>query len=163
MTRRLGAGFPRLSLVGLLPALFAGVDGKAARNGASEVLTAALDAPKPERSAPAVGAALAVAAMQAWPAANMVLMPYGPNLHSLGLWYRQLWAESLGKDGHGSTPILAPGPVDQHSQLQLFLDGPGGNLFTILEAPDPTPRRVDAGVGRGDRGGLLWAGAAWGS
>ena len=36
--------------------------------------------------------------------------------------------------------------MDQHSQLQLFLDGPGGNLFTILEAPDPTLRRVDAAL-----------------
>ena len=151
----LGGRFSGLSLVGLLPALFAGVDGEAARDGASEVIAAALDVPEPERSAPAVGAALAVAAMQAWPAANMVLMPYGPNLHSLGLWYRQLWAESLGKDGHGSTPILAPGPVDQHSQLQLFLDGPGGNLFTILEAPDPTPRRVDAGLAEAIGAGYL--------
>ena len=142
----LGGRYSALSLVGLLPAMFAGVDGEAARAGAQTVLDDALAAPAPERSAPAVGAALAVAAMQAWPAASMVLMPYGPNLHSLGLWYRQLWAESLGKDGCGSTPILAPGPVDQHSQLQLFLDGPGGNLFTILEAPDPTPRRVDAAL-----------------
>ena len=153
----LGGRYSALSLVGLLPAMFAGVDGEAARAGALAVLDEALKPPAPERSAPAVGAALAVAAMQAWPAANMVLMPYGPNLHSLGLWYRQLWAESLGKDGCGSTPILAPGPVDQHSQLQLFLDGPGGNLFTILEAPDPTPHRVDAAlaveVGAGYLGG----------
>ena len=153
----LGGRYSALSLVGLLPALFAGADGEAARAGARVVLSEALEAPSPEQSAPAVGAALAVAAMQAWPAASMVLMPYGPDLHSLGLWYRQLWAESLGKDGRGSTPILAPGPVDQHSQLQLFLDGPGGNLFTILEAPDPTPRRVDAAmaeeIGAGYLGG----------
>ncbi|MDE0381042.1 MAG: glucose-6-phosphate isomerase [Rhodospirillales bacterium] len=154
---KLGGRYSALSLVGLLPAMFAGVDGAAARSGAQAVLADALEAPVPEYSTPAVGAALAVAAMQAWPAATMVLMPYGPNLHSLGLWYRQLWAESLGKDGLGSTPILAPGPVDQHSQLQLFLDGPGGNLFTILEAPDPTPRRVDAAlaeeIGAGYLGG----------
>ena len=153
----LGGRYSVLSLVGLLPALFAGVDGEAARAGAQSLLSEALEAPAPERSAPAVGAALAVAAMQTWPAASMVLMPYGPDIHSLGLWYRQLWAESLGKDGHGSTPILAPGPVDQHSQLQLFLDGSGGNLFTILEAPDPTPRRVDAAlaeeIGAGYLGG----------
>ena len=153
----LGGRYSALSLVGLLPALFAGADGAAARAGARAVLSEALQAPSPARSAPALGAALAVAAMQAWPAASMVLMPYGPNLRSLGLWYRQLWAESLGKGGRGSTPILAPGPVDQHSQLQLFLDGPGGNLFTILEAPDPTPRRVNAAlaeeVGAGYLGG----------
>ena len=151
----LGGRYSALSPVGLLPALFAGADGAAARAGARTALSDALQAPSPARSAPAVGAALAVAAMQAWPAAGMVLMPYGPNLHSLGLWYRQLWAESLGKGGHGSTPILAPGPVDQHSQLQLFLDGPGGNLFTILDAPDPTPRRVDAALAEDIGAGYL--------
>ena len=151
----LGGRYSALSLVGLLPALFAGADGAAARAGAQAVLSEALEAPSPERSPPAVGAALAVAARQAWPAASMVLMPYGPDLHAFGLWYRQLWAESLGKDGRGSTPILAPGPVDQHSQLQLFLDGPGGNLFTILEAPDPTPRRVDAALAKEIGAGYL--------
>ena len=153
----LGGRFSALSLVGLLPAMFAGVDGTIARDGAQAVLSAALEAPTPEGSAPAMGAALAVAAMQAWPAASVVLMPYGPNLYHFGLWYRQLWAESLGKDGQGSTPILAPGPVDQHSQLQLFLDGPGGNLITILEAPETAPHRVDAAladaIGAGYLGG----------
>ena len=154
----LGGRFSALSAVGLLPAMVAGVDGAAARAGAQGVLAAALEAPaEPARAAPAVGAALAVAAMDAWPAASMVLMPYGPGLRPFGLWYRQLWAESLGKDGRGSTPIVAPGPVDQHSQLQLFLDGPGGMLFTILDAPDPTPRRVDGAlaeaIGAGHLGG----------
>ena len=151
----LGGRFSALSLVGLLPAMFAGIDGRAARDGAQAVLAAALEAPTPDESAPAVGAALAVAAMHAWPTASMVLMPYGPSLYPLGLWYRQLWAESLGKDGHGSAPILAPGPVDQHSQLQLFLDGPGGNLFTILEAPDSTPRRVDTALAEAIGAGYL--------
>jgi glucose-6-phosphate isomerase len=44
----------------------------------------------------------------------------------------QLWAESLGKDGHGTTPIGVLGPVDQHSQLQLFIAGPRDKLFTIV-------------------------------
>src|SRR5262249_40085024 len=44
--------------------------------------------------------------------------------------WRQLWAESLGKDGKGATPVAALGPADQHSQLQLFLDGPGNAFFT---------------------------------
>ena len=151
----LGGRFSALSLVGLLPAMFAGADGGTARDGAQAVLDAALEAPAPEDSAPAMAAALAVTAVQSWPAANVVLMPYG--LIPLGFWYRQLWAESLGKDGAGSTPVLAPGPVDQHSQLQLFLDGPGGNLFTILEAPDPTPLPVDRAlaeeIGAGYLGG----------
>ena len=151
----LGGRYSALSAVGLLPALFAGSDGAAAREGAHAVLSAALEAHEPESSAPAVGAALAVAAMRAWPHAATVLMPYGPGLHPFGLWYRQLWAESLGKQGQGSVPILAPGPVDQHSQLQLFLDGPGGMLFTLLEAPDPLPRRVDAALAESVGAGYL--------
>ena len=47
-------------------------------------------------------------------------------------WYVQLWAESLGKDGKGTTPIGALGPVDQHSQLQLFIAGPRDKLFTVV-------------------------------
>jgi glucose-6-phosphate isomerase len=44
----------------------------------------------------------------------------------------QLWAESLGKDGKGTTPLGALGPVDQHSQLQLFIAGPRDKLFTVV-------------------------------
>jgi glucose-6-phosphate isomerase len=44
----------------------------------------------------------------------------------------QLWAESLGKDGRGTTPVAALGPVDQHSQLQLFIAGPRDKLITIV-------------------------------
>ncbi|MET0430208.1 MAG: glucose-6-phosphate isomerase, partial [Microvirga sp.] len=47
-------------------------------------------------------------------------------------WWVQLWAESVGKDGKGSQPVAAIGPVDQHSQLQLYLAGPNDKLFTVL-------------------------------
>src|SRR5690606_5534468 len=47
-------------------------------------------------------------------------------------WWVQLWAESLGKGGKGSAPVAALGPVDQHSQLQLWLDGPRDKLFTVV-------------------------------
>lgn len=151
----LGGRYSALSPVGLLPACFVSVDPAAAREGARAVLAEALEAPEPALSPPAVGAALAVAAMRVWPRGSAVLMPYGPDLHHFGLWYRQLWAESLGKQGLGSIPILAPGPVDQHSQLQLFLDGPGGVLFTVLEAPDPVPRRVDAALAESIGAGYL--------
>jgi glucose-6-phosphate isomerase len=60
-------------------------------------------------------------------------MPYVSRLDAFGLWYRQLWAESLGKDGTGTTPINALGPVDQHSQLQLYLAGPRDKLFTLIQ------------------------------
>jgi glucose-6-phosphate isomerase len=68
-------------------------------------------------------------------------MPYADRLGEFGFWFRQLWAESLGKDGHGTTPIRALGTVDQHSQLQLYLAGPRDKLFTVLTV-------ASAGIGR---------------
>jgi glucose-6-phosphate isomerase len=70
-----------------------------------------------------------------------VLMPYVDRLAAFGLWFRQLWAESLGKDGSGTTPIRALGTVDQHSQLQLYLGGPRDKLYTLITVSS-------AGVGR---------------
>ncbi|MEH6494431.1 MAG: hypothetical protein V7740_01700, partial [Pseudomonas marincola] len=61
-----------------------------------------------------------------------VLMPYAKQLEPFTHWYRQLWAESIGKDGRGSTPLNALGPIDQHSQLQLWLDGPNDKFFTLI-------------------------------
>ena len=61
-----------------------------------------------------------------------VMMPYADRLRLFSAWYAQLWAESLGKDGLGSQPVAAAGPVDQHSQMQLFLDGPAGRLVNFI-------------------------------
>ena len=60
------------------------------------------------------------------------MMAYADRLERFTRWYVQLWAESLGKDGKGTTPIAALGPVDQHSQLQLFIAGPRDKLFTVV-------------------------------
>ncbi len=62
-----------------------------------------------------------------------VLFSYGECLAPLNLWFRQLLAESLGKDGKGLTALHAFGPADQHSQLQLFLDGPKDKVVTMLD------------------------------
>jgi glucose-6-phosphate isomerase len=59
-------------------------------------------------------------------------MAYADRLERMTRWYVQLWAESLGKDGKGTTPIGALGPVDQHSQLQLYIAGPRDKLFTVV-------------------------------
>ena len=69
-----------------------------------------------------------------------VMMPYSYALKDLSDWYRQLWAESLGKkedltgnDVHiGPTPVKALGTTDQHSQVQLYREGPNDKLFTFL-------------------------------
>ncbi len=72
---------------------------------------------------------------------NSVIMPYSYALKDLSDWYRQIWAESLGKtkaldgsDVHvGPTPIKALGTTDQHSQVQLYREGPNDKLFTFLQ------------------------------
>jgi glucose-6-phosphate isomerase len=130
---RIGGRYSVLSLVGMLPALLGGLDAEAVRDGAAAVLKPALGKDGAD-SPPARGAALSMA-LAAQGVRQAVLMPYVDRLDLLALWYRQIWAESLGKAGHGTTPIRALGPVDQHSQLQLYLEGPADKLFTILEAP----------------------------
>ena len=59
-------------------------------------------------------------------------MPYSTKLADLSSWYVQLWAESLGKKGLGQTPIPATGATDQHSQLQLFMEGPKDKFMTFI-------------------------------
>lgn len=61
-----------------------------------------------------------------------VLMPYSTKLSNFSNWYVQLWAESLGKDGLGQTPVPCVGAIDQHSQLQLFMDGPKDKFVTLI-------------------------------
>ena len=61
-----------------------------------------------------------------------ILSTWGKRLEACGLWYDQLLAESLGKHGEGTTPLACLGPVDQHSQLQLFMDGPREHLITVV-------------------------------
>jgi glucose-6-phosphate isomerase len=60
------------------------------------------------------------------------MMPYSDRLRLFSAWFAQLWAESLGKQGKGTQPVAAAGPVDQHSQMQLFLDGPADKLLTLI-------------------------------
>ena len=123
----IGGRFSVLSNVGLMPAIWAGLDPMDVRCGAARVLDNFADAD----FAPLHGAALNLAHMRA--GRNIaVLMPYADRLDRLAFWYRQLWAESLGKQGKGSVPTNALGPVDQHSQMQLYLDGPDDKLYTLI-------------------------------
>ncbi len=73
-----------------------------------------------------------------------VMMPYSYALKDFADWYRQLWAESLGKNVDlagkevhvGPTPVKALGATDQHSQIQLYREGPNDKLFTFLQVKD---------------------------
>ncbi|MFN3230535.1 MAG: glucose-6-phosphate isomerase [Alphaproteobacteria bacterium] len=127
----LGGRFSVLSCVGLLPAAILGLDIGAVRAGAKAVLDETIATPD---SAPAQGAAMIAALAADRGVTDLVVMPYASKLERLGMWYRQLLGESLGKGGRGLTPVAALGPVDQHSMLQLFMDGPPNKMITIITA-----------------------------
>jgi len=134
-----GGRFSVLSPVGLVPAACAGIDIRQLLDGAAAMdkrLKAAdiMDNPAylyslyqylldRERGKPI-----------------SVMMPYATGLYGLADWYRQLWAESLGKKHNlegavvnvGPTPVKALGVTDQHSQVQLYVEGPFDKVFTIL-------------------------------
>jgi glucose-6-phosphate isomerase len=129
---RVGGRYSALTNVGLLPAAMLGLDIAAVRDGAATALAPIL-AGKPATQVPAaVGAALSIALCGSKWKAISVLMAYCDRLQRFTHWYVQLWAESLGKNGKGTTPLAALGPVDQHSQLQLFISGPRDKLFTVI-------------------------------
>jgi glucose-6-phosphate isomerase len=127
-----GGRYSVLTMVGALPGLAMGLNFKQLRAGAQAALDQVLNAGAPADAPAACGAALHYALSQQGKLATTILWPYADDLAVFGGWWRQLWAESLGKDGQGSTPVSVLGPVDQHSQLQLFRDGPGNALFTLM-------------------------------
>ena len=127
-----GGRFSVLTNVGLLPAAMLGLDVVAIREGAGLALAPVLAKKKAADVPAALGAALSVALAETKGKGISVVMAYADRLERFTRWYVQLWAESLGKDGRGTTPIAALGPVDQHSQLQLFIAGPRDKLFTVI-------------------------------
>jgi glucose-6-phosphate isomerase len=121
-----------LTNVGLIAAAVAGLAPVAVRAGAAEALAPVLAGAAPGDVPSAVGAAVSIGLAEELGASQTVLMAYADRLERLTAWWVQLWAESLGKDGKGTTPVRALGPVDQHSQLQLFLAGPRDKMFTVV-------------------------------
>ena len=125
----IGGRFAALTVVGELPARIAGLDITALHQGAKQVYD---DTMQEKADAAPLRLAIATAALREHGVSQSVLMPYIDRLELLGEWYCQLWAESLGKQKMGTTPIRALGTVDQHSQLQLYLDGPRDKLFSLI-------------------------------
>ena len=127
-----GGRYSALTNVGLLPAAALGLDIGAIRQGAGRALAPVLAKKAPAEVPAALGAALNVALAETRQKSISVLMAYADRLERFTHWYVQLWAESLGKGGKGTTPVAALGPVDQHSQVQLFIAGPRDKLFNVL-------------------------------
>lgn len=128
----IGGRFSCLTNVGLMPAMARGVDAREIRAGAQAVVDGIVAAKSAADVPAAIGAATAVALSKEKDIRTLVMMPYADRLGRLAHWYVQLWAESLGKGGEGTSPTGALGPLDQHSQLQLFMDGPREHMITIL-------------------------------
>jgi glucose-6-phosphate isomerase len=128
----IGGRYSVFTAVGLLPALARGLDVAAFRAGGRAVVEKLSTATMPEEHPAAVGAAAAIGLAKDMGVTNSVMMPYCDRLERFSAWYVQLWAESLGKRGEGTTPIAALGPVDQHSQLQLFMDGPPFHPMNVV-------------------------------
>ncbi len=152
-----GGRFSVLSPVGLFSAAMCGIDIDALLAGA-----AAMDRRCQSRSLndnPAATLAWLLMEFTTRGKGNHVMMPYCNALYSLADWYRQLWAESLGKRldlaGRevfaGPTPIKALGTTDQHSQVQLYREGPNDKVFAFVDlarwerdVPIPSTLNVDA-------------------
>jgi len=134
-----GGRFSVLSPVGLLPAALVGIDVDGLLQGARLALERAEENDL-LRNPAALYAALHHEADVSHGARIHVLMPYTDRLRELAEWYRQLWAESLGKrvDRQGKTvhvgptPVGAVGATDQHSQVQLFMEGPYDKAITFV-------------------------------
>ena len=134
----LGGRYSVLSAVGMVPAAFLGIDTKALLAGAAEVLDP-LAAAKPDGKALAAHPSFRLACwgrglMDAG-YSELIFFGYMPLWASLGDWFAQLWAESLGKQGKGSQPIPAVGVTDQHSVNQMFMDGPRNKACFLLTCP----------------------------
>jgi Glucose-6-phosphate isomerase len=126
---KIGGRFSVFSIVGLLPAALGGVNIKALTQAALDYLAEFHQ--HPTHHPATLGAQALYQAMES-DKPMTVMMPYVDALNCFAAWYAQLWAESLGKQGRGSTPVKALGTVDQHSQLQLYYDGPKDKYFTFL-------------------------------
>jgi glucose-6-phosphate isomerase len=139
-----GGRYSVLTPVGLLPAALVGIDVAALVQGARRAVERA-EEPNLLQNAAALYAALHWAA-DAWLGARIhVLMPYSDRLKEFAAWYAQLWAESLGKRvdrrgevvHNGPTPVAATGATDQHSQAQLFMEGPFDKLVSFIRVEHP--------------------------
>ncbi|MCC6318713.1 MAG: glucose-6-phosphate isomerase [Gemmatimonadaceae bacterium] len=138
----IGGRFSVLSPVGTLPAALIGIDVAALLAGAGDMVR------RTDSSVLTANPAATFGVLQ-WLADTtagkpiQVLMPYADPLRDVAAWFVQLWAESLGKqhpDGRhvGPTPVPALGATDQHSQVQLFMEGPRDKTVTFLAVATPS-------------------------
>ena len=134
-----GGRFSVLTPVGLISAAFCGIDIRELLKGAAAMAERCSTSDLKENPAYLNGLLNYLAYNQG--KTISVMMPYAHQLKDMADWYRQLWAESLGKEVNrsnrrinvGPTPVKALGATDQHSQAQLYMEGPYDKLITFIE------------------------------
>ncbi|MEX2016421.1 MAG: hypothetical protein WD873_07250 [Candidatus Hydrogenedentales bacterium] len=169
-----GGRFSVFTPVGMFPAAMLGMDLDGLRAGC-ETMDRACASDALDDNPAAQGAAVHSALCLNKGKTISVMLPYADALRDVADWFRQLWAESLGKkyglDGQtlhrGQTPVKALGATDQHSQLQLYLEGPNDKIINVLQVanfgvdltiPDAVPEVTSLDYFRGKSlGDLLQA------
>ncbi|MBN1962578.1 MAG: glucose-6-phosphate isomerase [Deltaproteobacteria bacterium] len=134
-----GGRYSVLTPVGLLPAAFLGIDIIEVLAGAAD-MAERVGSINVEENPACLFAAGAMLAQKELGRNSLVMMPYADSLRVATAWFVQLWAESLGKrfdrygkEVHsGQTPIPALGAIDQHAQLQLFIEGPTDKAICMV-------------------------------
>jgi glucose-6-phosphate isomerase len=126
-----GGRFSTQTSVGLFPAMFCGVDVDQLAQGILSMQSEILQK-KEESNLMHLFSQLAYL-YQECKINQTVLMPYSSKLRDVSHWFVQLWAESLGKENLGFTPIASYGATDQHSQMQLFMEGPKDKCLILID------------------------------
>ncbi|SVB82859.1 uncharacterized protein METZ01_LOCUS235713 [marine metagenome] len=121
----IGGRYSIFSNVGMVPAIIAGLDAKEIHRGARRVI-------ENDHKDNLFKLGQLFKFQKKISLTSSVIMTYSDALQYFGKWYLQLWAESIGKDKKGITAIHSIGTTDQHSQLQLYLDGPKDKFFTFI-------------------------------
>jgi glucose-6-phosphate isomerase len=138
LPENVGGRFSVLSAVGLLPAALIDIDIRKLAKGAASMTNSSWQ-PNLQQN---MALRAALLHFLIWTRRNKsihVAFPYSNQLWGMAFWFRQLWAESLGKAKNrggdivhvGQTPIAALGTTDQHSQVQLYMEGPNDKVFTF--------------------------------
>jgi len=137
----IGGRFSVLTPVGLLPAVLMGMDIEALLEGA-QTMAESMMSPEFDLNLPFQLATIQYLLDWKHGVSMSVMMPYSTRLLTFADWYRQLLAESIGKDGKGLTPIRALGVTDQHSQVQLYNEGPTDKLMMFIEVEEGSETRI---------------------
>ncbi|MDR0677703.1 MAG: hypothetical protein LBF57_03465 [Holosporaceae bacterium] len=132
--KNIGGRFSVFSLTGMVPALLSGVDPLRMRIGGARALVNYRN-----RIREGIGFIRECIKNNITQHVSFI---YSDKLQKFGPWLAQLYAESTGKSGRGITPLTAIGATDQHSQLQLYLDGPRDKCFTFIEEEQNSKLRI---------------------